>query len=286
MDPNTTKLLRVLLNAYYGSNFATACRFLPEEDAERVKSLNVQSTDFSFALKNPEEWLDKIHYSWLAPILAKYSPVIRSLAVASLPDYQSSCIRHYMSLDKEPPPSKIAKSYFLNEICSQMGVKDVIPEQQLPESTFRFLAEWDKESLCKLIDLLSMYDLAEKLKHIVDRRRLRDIYACLNKEHLDYLRICMHKKEKVASPSINLDQWKGDPKELEHLLHRRGLVRFGKALSTEPPEVLWHILHRLDTGRSAIIKICLQGNEPPAVVHALKQQVQSVIEYLDTKKKP
>lgn len=286
MNPETIKLLRILLNAYYGNNFAAACRFLPEGEAEKVKSLDIQSVDFSYAFRQPEEWLEKIHYSWLAPILAKYNPQTRSLVVASLPHYQGECIRHYMSLDYDPPPSNIARTYMLNELCSQLGIKEAVPEQQLPDSTFRKLVDWNKEQICHLIDLLSMYDLAEKLRHIVDRRRLRDIYSCLNKEHLDYLRICMHKKEKITSPRINLDQWKGEKKELEHLLHRRGLLRFGKALSTEPPEVMWHILHCLDTGRSAIIQKCLQGKEPPAVIHVLKQQVQTTIEYIDTKKKP
>lgn len=283
MDKHYTKLLRILLNAYYGDNVANVCRFLPEEEAEQIKSLEIPSKDFSFVFQKPEEWLEKIHYSWLAPIVSKYEPPLRALIVASLSDYQRACLRQYLSLDNDSAPPPLARAYILKDLCEKLGIKEEVPAQELPDSTFNSLIHWSKDRLCTLVDLLSMYDLSDKLKHIVDRKRLRDIYACLNKECLDYLRICMHKKEQITSLGINLDTWKGDPKELEHLLHKRGLVRFGKALSTEPPETLWHILHCLDTGRSAIIQKCLTGTEPPAVIHVLKQQVLSVIEYLDTK---
>jgi hypothetical protein len=283
MDRHGRQLLRILLNAYYGNNANAMCRFLNDEEAEQIKALDINSADFSYAFRTPEEWLEKIHYSWLAPAFSRYPQALRPALAASLPSQQSSCVRQLLALEKVPPPALPAKRYLQRLLYNALDLKEVMPEELLPNSPFRALCDWDKKRLTGLIDLLSMYDLAEKLKHIVDRKRLRDIYACLNKERLEYLRICMHAKEKVTSTELKLDAWKGDPKELDYLLHRRGLIRFGMALSGESQDVLWYILHRLDTGRSAIIEKCLGIAQPKPVIDALAQQMHSVIEFLDTK---
>lgn len=286
MEPNSAKLLRILLNAYYGNNANALCRFLPDNDAEQIKSLDINSGDFSYAFRTPAEWLEKFHYSWLAPAVTYYPPRLRAALAAALSPHQSACVRQLLALEKIPPPAPPARSYLQRLLYESLKINDVTPEELLPNTPFRMLCDWDKKRLVDLIDLLSMYDLAEKLRHIVDRKRLRDIYSCLNKDKLEYLRQCMHAKEKITSSELNLDNWKGDPKELEYLLHRRGLIRFGMAISKEPAEILWYVLRRLDTGRSNIIEKCLQHTQPPAVTSALAQQMQSVIEFLDTKSRP
>lgn len=283
MDKNSSILLRVLLNAYYKNNANMVCRFLPDDQAEQIKSMELTVTDFSFAFRSPEEYIEKIHYSWIASVLIKFPATLRAIIAAALPNHQSSCLRQLLTLDKIPTPVEPARIFLQKMLYDALNLKDISPEELLPQTPFRILCDWNKKKLCSLIDLLSMHDLAEKLRHIVDRKRLRDIYACLNQEKLGYLRHCMQARDKIVSSELNLDQWKGNPKELELLLHRRGLVRFGKALSTEPQEILWHILHRLDTGRSGIIEKCLNSPSPLQVTQVLAEQTQNIIKYLDKK---
>ncbi len=283
MDRQGSLLLRILLNAYYGNNAHAICRFLPDELAEQVKAIDNNSADYSYAFRTPYEWLEKVHYSWIAPVLSQYPPRLRAPLASSLPPHQAACVRQLLALDKVPPPSPPIRAYLQKLLYDSLKIKEVTPEELLPQSPFRNLSFWEKSRLVELIDLLSMYDLAEKLRHIVDRKRLRDIYGCLTKDRLEYLRLCMQAKEKVTSSEFSLDKWKGDPKELEHLLHRRGLIRFGMALSKEPADVLWYILRRLDTGRSAIIEKCFANPLPPPVISALSQQMHAAIEFLDNK---
>lgn len=280
MDPKAAVLVKVLLNAYYGNNANGLCRFMEDAEADVIRTCDVSLKDYSYAYKTPYESIERIHFSWLAPAVSAFSPKMRPVIVASLPPNQSAGLRQMLSIEKVPPLSQIAKKFLLHLLYEKMELSKLTPEELLPQSQFERLINWDKTRLCYLIDLLSMYDLAEKLRQIVDRKRLREIYSNLDKNRLEFLKQCMKVKAKVSASDLHLERWRGDPKELEHILHRRGLIRFGRALAVEPPEVRWYITHRLDTGRSSIIERCVHMQTPPAVLKILVQQVQNVIEYI------
>ncbi len=67
------------------------------------------------------------------------------------------------------------------------------------------------------------------------------------------------------------------------ILHQRGLYRLGKALSASHPDFLWHLSHRLDTGRSAILKKYYAKPINPSISTVLVQQIQNVLNFIKSK---
>ena len=129
-----------------------------------------------------------------------------------------------------------------------------------------------------------MYDLAEGIRHIVDRKKLKAIYLCLSHREQAFLRICLHKKEKLAAPKLDIDKWDGSREMLHRVLHRRGMLRLGKALSGQERHFVWHLVHLLDTGRGNIILQYYAEQPVAGVTPLLIQQVVSVINFIKPKR--
>ena len=68
---------------------------------------------------------------------------------------------------------------------------------------------------------------------MLNTAKLKNIYLCLTPKELQFLRMCLHQKEKLVIPQMGLEQWNGEQKELHKLIHQKGLFRLGKALCGE-----------------------------------------------------
>ncbi len=98
-----------------------------------------------------------------------------------------------------------------------------------------------------------------------------------------FLRICLHKKERVAAPTLNIDQWDGDPEKFNLILHHRGLFRLSKALSGQPMSFVWHVIHLLDTGRGKAVLKNYQQVSVAGITPFLIQQVLAIIDFIKKK---
>jgi hypothetical protein len=79
---------------------------------------------------------------------------------------------------------------------------------------------------------------------------------------------------------MDLAGWKGDPGQLERLLHRRGLLRLSCALAGQPRDFVWHIVHRLDVGRGHLLGKYFSSKEIQGVTPFLIQQCLNTLNYL------
>jgi hypothetical protein len=138
--------------------------------------------------------------------------------------------------------------------------------------------------LMELVDYLSMHDLKSKIRRIVDRKRLHEIYACLDNGRLEFLRQCLQSKESDVSSSLILEGWQGNREELQKMFHRCGLIRLGTALIEQSPTLVWHLTHTFDTGRSDVIMRCYEKQVPLKIVELLARQVCNIINYLEMKR--
>ena len=100
---------------------------------------------------------------------------------------------------------------------------------------------------------------------------------------MQFLRMCVHQKNKFVAPKLNVQKWNGDCVELLHTLHQRGLYRLGKALSGSHPHFLWHLSRRFDIGRSALLEKYYAKQASPGITSALVQQVINVLNFLKQK---
>lgn len=284
MHPKSILLLKVLINKYHpgiGENFL---RILPQSDAKEVIKKPVDSSDPLVAINWPKTALIRTHYSWLAPIIQKMPASIQPLVVASLPEPQSTKLKNYLKLPHIPRElNPKTKPFFLDTLYKKWNPQEAIPTAYLPTSTLSPLLELSKAELVDLIDFLALYDLAEAIRHIVDKKYLKTIYFCLTTKQQQYLRQCLHQKEKLATPSLGLEKWDGDPKKLKVLLHLRGMLRLGKALCGQSPDFLWHVVHTLDTGRGTTLASHYHNEIIANVTPLLVQQVLNLLNFLKPK---
>jgi len=114
-----------------------------------------------------------------------------------------------------------------------------------------------KNKLIKLIDFLSLYDLAKELKFIVEKEKLKKIYSYLNPDEKLFLKSILHYTEPFTTQKIGIDKYSNNKKALKNALHIRGLMRLAIALSGENIDLIWYVCHYLDIGRgSYIFKEC------------------------------
>ena len=276
--------LKVLLNRFHEGSPDVTLKALPQEDQSQAAGITTQISEISPAFESPSYLLKNIHYTWLLPVFQKIPAGLHALILTSLPEPHMSKLGKFLKMSplKNPLVEPI-KQFFINIFYDKFKDPEVLPVSFLPDSPLKILTEISKDDLVELIDFLGIYDLTEEIRHIIDKKSLKTLYLCLTPKKQQFLRICLHQKEKLITPKLELDNWKGDRQTLENVLHRRGLYRLGKALSGQHPHLFWHIIHKLDTGRGAILSKYFSQEEIPGVTPALTQQVLNILNFLKKK---
>lgn len=205
--------------------------------------------------------LDCIHWSWFIPTLKSYSAKEQKLFLSALSSQARENLAQELGFPS-PPKEELTELgvLFLRQtlLTSLIGHQSrTLPPEYLPESPLKPLLDLSKQKLIRLIDFLSLYDLAAELRQIVETKILKKIYSLLSEEQKRFLKMAMAHKEPYPLPRLKLEQWDGSEDSLHLLLHKRGLARLGAALSTEDPDLAWYICHQLDIGRgNALFKLC------------------------------
>ena len=269
--------LRTLLNRYHEGSADTLLAFLPEEEKNSVANINTTCEEPSQALRSAAERMSPIHLSWFEPILESIPADIRPFFVASMPESHASVYCSTREIPQKQLPLFI-KDYFATKLLQKLqGAEEVLPNAFLPVTSFHQLTSFNRTQLTSLIMCLSIHDLSEELRHIVDQKILKAVYDCLTPGEQQYLRYCMHQKEKLVLPRLGLDRWNGDCQKLKHVLHSRGILRLGKGLSGEHPYFLWHLAHRFDRARGVYLMKNYQPKSIPGISPLLAQQVVNII---------
>lgn len=274
-------MLRVLLNRFHQKAPENLLKFLPEEDAKGVSSQKITSDNVAVALAQPQDRLEKIHYSWLISPLSTLPQSIQEPILDVLQD--SDKLRQLLNKPQAKATVNLAppvQTFLINTLYSKMKDRDVLPLEYLPATSLTPLQSLNKHQLIELMDLLGIYDLAEEVRNIIDKDRLKKIYTCLRPKQRQFLRTCLHQKERIAATRINLDHWHGDCKQLDNLLHSRGMIRLAKALCGQHPDFMWHLTHILDTGRGSRLLTHYTDKEVPTVTSVLTQQVLNLLNFL------
>lgn len=284
MQPKSSVLLKVLLNRYHpGPPPQAFLKCLPQEDAKEITTVDTASNNPVAALAWPQHAVLQTHYSWLANIIEKMPKSLQPLVIASLSVSQAKGVARLLNVAVASNPPQHIQQFLIDQLYLHWKPQEALPREYLPKSSLADLLSLTKGELIDLIELLAMYDLSDTMRHIVDKKRLKSIYQCLPAQRQQFLRQCLHKKEKIAAPKLDIEKWDGSPEALSSILHRRGMLRFGKALCGQGRHFLWHIVHTLDRGRGNAISQHYLDNEIPGITPLLVQQVLSVINFLKPK---
>lgn len=282
-------MLRVLLNRYDVGNTGALLNCLSKEKASAVSSLQILSHSPENSLISPKEQIQKIHYSWLISTLKKWPKEILPYVLSSLSPGQLKGVGQLLSTETEPTihpvaPSKLMESYLLWHLIDELGGRGKLPADFIPQTPLSSLLKLDKSQLLEIIDYLGLHDLSQEIRQIVDKQQLKKIFEVFNKKYQLYLRSILHQPDKIVSQKFNLKELILKPEELKKLIHRRGMLRFAKALQFEKPDFIWHISHILDTGRSSLIEKYREEKENLKIVEFLYSQIHQIIQFITEKK--
>jgi hypothetical protein len=254
-------------------------RFLSPKEQKQLEQLP------TFDAESEDKWDTgtRIHWSWFLQTLKTYPLRDQKLFLSALDPHAAQQLKASLNIKTPPEPlTEMGKTFLQEQLSISLTEEQILPAPFLPASPLNVLVSLGKKELIRLINLLSLYDLSAELRQIVETKILKKIYSFLSKEHQAFLKtISAQVSETHLFPRMGLDRnWDGTKESLEVLLHRRGLVRLGVALSGSHPDLIWTICHHLDIGRGgSLFKLC--GKEPvPGISEIATQQVMECLHVL------
>lgn len=278
-------ILRVLMNRFHKGASEVLLQGLSDADAEAIAQLQVPATTIDPVISSVAEKLQHTHYSWFIPLFQKMPEGERSYFLAALPSDQAARVAKHLKVESPTfQLTSVAKRYLLSVLFSRSDVASLVPSEFLQPAELQELLTLSKYQLMRLIDYLGVRDLAEELRNIVDKMKLKQIINSLSPRKQNYLRACLGSKHRNPASRLGLENWDGNKESLSHLLHKRGLVRLAQALSGQQPEFVDSLCQHLDTGRGKIIKKRYLEKEIPRITAILTSQVKKLISL--TKSKP
>ena len=272
MRPQAQALLKSLLSN--SGRVEELLRFLPSDLAQEIsRAENVQTFNPTIAF-SPIQWSLPIHYSWFSEAIKGCPKTVQDLFLGTLTPEQAQGILAMLSLHAVVrPASSFLRPFLLDFLRKTIEEPDLLSQEHLPPSLLNPLLYLERKRLIHIVDILGVYDLAADLRQVVDKELLRKIEAALTKEQIHFLHYFSKQPLKWISPKLGLLAWDGTKKQLNHLLHYRGLIRLAKSIVQEDQSFKWHLLHRLDTGRAKIIQKELYQKQDPALIPYFKNQV-------------
>jgi hypothetical protein len=255
-------------------------RFLSEAERHELEELPIFPEEVKPDRFTNETVLEKVHWSWFLPTLKTYPETEQKLFLSALASLAAKNLAKALTLSSNGQEmSEVGRSFFRKILLdSLLGPHDrLLPKEYLPSSLLSPLLNLSKKELTRLIDLLSLHDLAAELRQIVETKILKKIYSLLSEEERKLLKSAMAHKDPFTIGRIGMERWDGSEESLRTLLHKRGLARFGAGLSGQDSDFVWYICHQLDIGRgNALHKLC--AKEPiHGVTDAIIRQIEELL---------
>jgi hypothetical protein len=243
LNLNPSKVLKAFLHR--STHEADLRKFLSEGENAFLSEL--PSPNQNASLEVPD-----IHYSWWIPLLKELPEKDASIYLSALPHKVCSRIEEHLSIQKKDLP-RLAKQFLREKLHLMIQERPILLPAFLPSSPFNDLLEYTKNDLLELIDSLSLFDVVFELRQILETKKLKKIYSLLTEEQKNLMGQITPSVSTYAPDRLGLDGFKGSLKEFKTLLHRRGLIKFCKAMQGQDPDLIWWLAHKLDTGRGAVV---------------------------------
>lgn len=235
--------------------------YLSDEKKEDLQAIIPSSFSPSEGLFTNEERLSFIHYTWWLFFLDPLSDQDKYLFIGALSSgVQDQLLSHYSLTRSDITLTSFAKPFFQETLYHHLtkSTPGLLLIECLPKHPLNELLFLSREQLLSLIDLLSVHDLSIEIKTLISASHLTKVFELLSEKQKGYYQLIRQKKEPLSFTPMGISRWGGDPHHLKKVLHQRGLNRLAKALSVCHSSMVWHLLHKLDIGRSASVQALIK----------------------------
>lgn len=273
-------ILGALLTKSGPQEQAYLMRYLTDERQALVSSLKFfkNPTD---AFKTVLLLLDRIHPSWIAPVLRSLPEGEIRLFISALNDQLSQSVKTLLRFSGEAIKlTEIGKLYLQKILYQKIANTSLLPVECLPESPLNVLIDLRSADLMALTDFLGLHDLAVEIRQIVDKRKLSLIQESLPSSEKAYLAILTQSRESVTFTPMGLLNWQGDQDVLKQLIQQRGINRLAKALSLQNSSLVWYVAHKMDSDRGLLLSKLATPLEKSQAAEILTTQVLELISYM------
>jgi len=263
--------LKLLLNTYFSAKQEVIKSLATEEVFEKISECSFTQKDPKLVLSSVQEWSKSIHKSWLEDVLKTF------------PDALKKYMENFLTTDLEKTQLSKAASQFLCKYLYEHSKEqdlNILPRGLLPENLLSPLLDSSRLQLLEIIDLLAMYDLAEEVRYIVDKKILQGILQLLKDNQQIFLRSLLRNKSKLQMPKAFFQHLYTDEKKFTKALHKKGLQRLGCALSGQNPDFLWYLLHTLDMPRARYLETVIHSEAVANTTYMIQLQIIQILQFL------
>lgn len=231
--------------------------YLSDAEKEKLTTIRLPAQDpFSYEI-TMESRIKAIHYSWLITFLEPFDKKDKMKILLALESKQAEKLQNHFKLSPLVGNLSFHTKQFLQRLIYQWLTseqKEFISLEFLPAHPLNPLLTLSKNGIQHLVDFLGLHDLSLEMRKIVKSSLIKKIQKALSTLQRDYLKELLQVKEPISFARLNLDGWDGQEEKLKKILHHRGFNRLGKALFGCHPALMWHLTHRLDVGRTKILR--------------------------------
>ena len=190
-------------------------------------------------LPSPERLLASIHPSWFQEMVQACPSALHSI----LSDAVSGTIQSMNN--------KALRSFLLGYLIAKWPDGKTLPVECVEECPLRWMALCDDEALSSVAELVSMPELVDSMRRIVDKKILQKILKPLSAGQQRYLRSLIHRPPRSVGINKELIAlFVNEPEKGAEFLRAKGFETMGCALKNEAPLLVWHVLHRLRRDRA------------------------------------
>jgi hypothetical protein len=285
MPSMTTKgyiALKMLLKHYHADASDEPLRFLSEEEQQRARAAPVVVGTPQNLWTSLPTLFAELHYSWLAEKLKEVPQGLQKYYLTALPENQHQPVQQILALPSfdNIPLSTFVKTFLQRSFYTFISADSILPTKILPSSPLNPLLALSKPKLVRFISYLGLHDVAADLLTILEKTAREAIYKLLTPTRVAYLEYCLRQQESLPPPNLGLRTWQGDARQFEQLCQTQGLKRLGFALSRQNRSLLWHLCHRLDTGRGKLLLKHAKDPIEESICAKISAQIESLMKQL------
>ncbi|MDF2577344.1 MAG: hypothetical protein K0S74_828 [Chlamydiales bacterium] len=281
MESHSNAVLMTLLSHRYPkSDLAKWLAYLPEQDKEECQVIKTVQEGFNplSLLHLPKTILERMHYSWLIPLFKFYPDSSHPCLGAVLSQYQKAGVQRMLQTSwPDITLSRLSKRYFTYCLYQALGADKPLPFETVFSTKLSLLYYFNKEQLIKLMDLLSMYDLAAEIRQLKDSKIINRIHSLLSADQRRFLEICLRQREAIDMSPLGIAYWKRSMEDLKRALHHRGISRLGWALTDEHDSLIWYLSRTLDIGRGMLLQCSSLSEADSWMKQFFQNQVANLI---------